>query len=105
MKVILVNKTIDGKSYSAHVNGYPQPTGYGTNEIEALKMLLDLLEKKNPKFIQRGDWEKKTDKELEILVGVDEKGDEYELNSMDEVERILPIVPVLLQNEPLHNIT
>lgn len=60
MKIITIQKTKTpaGKSsYCANVNLLDGATACGKNQIEALELLLEKLKNKNPKWIQRCDWE------------------------------------------------
>ena len=62
MKIITIQQTKTKSGFTATVNGFDGATCIASDEVTALKHLVELLETKNPNFIQRSDWIRGKDK-------------------------------------------
>jgi hypothetical protein len=62
MKIITIQKTCEGGGYVACVNGFKNAQCIGKDEISALNCLTEKINKKHPNWIQKVDWDNKTEK-------------------------------------------
>ena len=56
MKIITIQETKDGTGFVASVNSFQNATVIAEDEVTALRGLLEKIEAKNKKFIQKMDW-------------------------------------------------